>query len=86
MRKNEPLPCHTPAGCKYPVLLYGNEEAWEIYTQYLNNRFIADYPGAFLMIFEIMGLKKSRMEALELIQKLILIHAIVTEPKEKSRK
>jgi len=69
-------------------LLYGNEEAWEIYTQYLNNRFVADYPGAFLMVFEVLGLKKSRQKALELIQKLILIHSIVTEPKpkEKSRK
>jgi len=40
------------------------------------------------MVFEVLGLKKSRQKALELIQKLILIHSIVTEPKpkEKSRK
>ncbi len=48
----------------------------------INTRFTADFPGAINLEFEVMGLKKSRTEAKLFLKKLILIHSIVTEPKE----
>jgi hypothetical protein len=75
----EDPPCET---CNNPVLRVENYEAWWLYTEFINTKFCVDYPGAIMLIFDILGLKKTREAAIAMLEKLILIHAVVSKKKE----
>lgn len=66
--------------CKNPVLWPCNYEAWRIYG-YIANKFTYDF-HALPLIFEVLKPEMTRGEALKLLDKLILIHGIITRHDE----
>lgn len=63
------------------MLLLENREAWELYREWLNNRFVQDF-SALPLVFDMLGLKKTRPEAKALLKKLIVIHGVITAGKK----
>jgi len=50
----------------------------------INSQFVADF-GALPLVFDVFGIKCTRVESRSILEKLILIHRMVTEnAKEKS--
>ena len=70
--------------CKIPALWPINHEVWRIYG-YIANKFCYDF-HALPLIFEILKPEMSRGEAMQLLDKLILIHSIITRHDEEDKK
>ena len=68
--------------CPAPRLWETNQEAWELYSRFINNQFVMDF-HAFDFVFDTISrtwlTPKRPMEALQLLEKLILIHAEATK-------
>ena len=68
--------------CPAPSLWESNQEAWELYSRFINNQFVMDF-HAFDFVFDTISrtwlVPKRPAEALQLLEKLILIHAEATK-------
>jgi len=63
--------------CDLPVLSEANQEAWELY-QTINSQFVYDF-HALPLVFDVYGVRCTREEAKVLLEKLILIHGMISE-------
>ena len=57
-----------------------DQEIWQLY-QAINTQFVYDF-HALPLVFEIFGIQATRMEAQDMLEKLILIHGIVIKDKK----
>ena len=68
--------------CPAPALWETNQEAWEIYSRFINNQFVIDF-HAFDFVFDTISrtwlAPKHPADALQLVEKLILIHTEATK-------
>ena len=63
--------------CDLPVLFPENRDVWELYRT-INTQFVYDF-NALSLVFDVYGIKCTRKESKEMLEKLILIHGINTE-------
>ena len=63
--------------CDLPPLLPANRELVELY-QTINTAFVRDF-SALGLVFEIFGISCTREEAKEMLEKLIIVHGVITD-------
>jgi hypothetical protein len=74
----EDLPCDT---CTIPTLWQSNLDAWNMYGL-ISNKFTYDF-HAISLVFEIYKPSLTRHQAMDLFEKLVLIHSIITKREDK---
>ena len=70
-------------GCPIANLTEDNDEIWTLY-HIINTQFVYDFQ-ALPLVFEIYNIQCTRNEAQIMLEKLIMIHALITEKNREAR-